>query len=43
MSTEGAWQLAGNLKMPGMAIQHDTWNNTSNQCSIFLLLIVFTY
>ena len=22
--TEGAWQLVGNLKMPGMAIHHDT-------------------
>jgi hypothetical protein len=36
--TEGAWQLAGNLKMPGMAIHRDTWNNTSNQCSIFPFL-----
>jgi hypothetical protein len=22
--TEGAWQVAGNLKMAGMAIHHDT-------------------
>ena len=32
--TEGAWQSAENLKMRGMAIHHDTWDNTSNQCSI---------
>jgi hypothetical protein len=38
--TEGAWQLAGNLKMLGMAIHRDTWNNTSNQCSIFPLLVI---
>jgi hypothetical protein len=41
--TEGAWQLAGNLKTPRMAIYHDTWNNTSNQCLIFPLLVVSTY
>jgi hypothetical protein len=32
----GSWP--GNLKMPGMAIHRDTWNNTSNQCSILPLL-----
>jgi hypothetical protein len=41
--TEGAWQLAGNVKTPGMAIHHHTWNNTSNQCSIFPRLVISTY
>ena len=41
--TEGASQLAGNLKMLGMAIHHDTWNNTLTQCSIFPLLVISTY
>jgi len=42
--TEGAGQLAGEPENArAMAIYHDTWNNTSNQCLIFPLLVVSTY